>query len=478
MQWDFVLIFVFHNLFCIFAFQLTDLGCSKPIDLRTIESNLISKMPYIAPELITSEKHSCSVDYWSIGMVMYEVITGSRPFLPHLMLAQWILRVREKKSEHITIYEDESGEFIYSNQIYGENQLSIGLSQLLCDWFKLAFEWNGKQRGCVFEKNDSNQPPVKKLKFFQCIDEMLEKKLLTIFVLKTRKYLSFDVKDNTSNDELIAFIEREAKIPKEKCQFIIWSKNRSTEQFNKPRPIDLYVDGSFDKPMVFVAQIDGIELISDDKSTENVPDAINLPISVRNVLTNPEKRLKIHTLWKFARDTVYFVRNENSIHKMCLNGWFKFAQQLNHEIEMCQQNVREMQVLIYGALGALELYKQSLNILHEKRDECTTSWMEQHTRIVQNIERLVNACDKITIRYGSINRRIREVSQTELLSKRCSQDFYDIINVTKAYELLRTQMFNSNALPKAHFELFQCAFKCLKQRESLLKNKMFIETQR
>lgn len=443
-------------------------------------------MVYAAPELIISEKHSYSADYWSIAMVVYEAITGSRPFVPHLPLAQWILRVRAKESQHITIYEDDSGEFVYSNQIYAENQISLTLSKLLEPWFKLAFEWHPKQRGCVFEKPNSTEstdlPPVQVLKFFQIVDEILEKKILTIFVLTNFSYYSMEINEKTTNDDLFGFIEHNAHIPRSKCHIVIPADCRSdkTEQFNKP--IELYVDGYFDKPMIFVLQIGGIEskavTASPDKPIEDESIAIDLPISVKNVLANQEKRLKTQSLRKFASDTLHFVRNENRKYKMCLDGWHNFAMQLNHDIEMCQKNVKCKSMLIYGIRGALELYKQTLELVHEKNINLNSNWLDLYEKISVNIGRLVEACDKITIRYGSVSRRIRETSDIDLLLKRNAHDFYDIINVTKAYDSLRNQILNNNILPKPHFELFQCAYKCLSNRESLLRNKTFIEMQR
>lgn len=455
-----------------------------------MEANLVGKMVFIAPELITSVKYSYSADYWSIGMVLYEVITGLRPFVPHLPLAQWVLRVRDKKSDHITIFEDNNGEFIYSNKIYSENQLSSKFAMLLENWFKLALEWHPKQRGCVFEtpkpiesENSSEMPPVQVLKFFQNADDILAKKILTIFVLTNHKLLSMEIDENTTNEEFTAFIERETSIPISKCHIILPKENPTTQaEYQFTKPIDLYIDGCFDKPMVFATQIDEFNSnalsATGAKKTEEIV-AADVPTSVQNVLSNAhEQRLKVHSLRKFASDTLYFVRNENKKYKLCLDGWFYFAQQLSHCIDTCQQHVKQMQTTVYGVYGALELFKQTLEMAKEKSIGLDVSWLDQHSKITQHIELLVNACDKITVRFGSAYRRCRESFQNDLFVKRNTQDFYDIINVTKAYDVLCKQISNNNTPPKPHLELFQCAYKCLKQRDHLLRNEAFVEMQR
>lgn len=466
------------------------MGYAKPIDMRSVEASLVGTMEYIAPELITTEKYSCSVDYWSLGVIGYEVATGMRPFVPHLALAQWMLRVREKKSEHITIYEEDDGNFVYSNRMYAENHLSPKFSELIEGWFKLALEWNPKQRGCVFEQEQQqtpnlNSPPKNVLKFFKTIDNVLEKKLLTIFALTTHKYFSMEIDENTTNDNLLSFIERELLIPKDKCHIIIAIENISTEidkigKFTKP--IELYVDGYFDRPMIFVNEIGSgcNENATNKDSSDDLQVAIELPNSVRNVLVNHEQRLKVHSLRKFASDTLYFIRKENEKYKTCLDGWFNYALQLNHDIELCRQNVKQMHHLIYGVNGALELYEHTLKIAKKQQpdDDVHAAWCEQHAKLTQNIQLLVDACDKITVRYQSIHRRSRDVYISEILDKRNSQDYYDIANAAKAFDAVRAQVMNKKFVDKPHFELFQCAYKCLKRRDLLLRNKTFTDLKR
>lgn len=461
---------------------MTDLGCAKPVDFRSIEANLVGKMVYMAPELITTDKYTSTVDYWSLGMVIYEVITGFRAFAPHLPLAQWVLRVREKKSEHITIYENDAGEFIYSNKIYPENCISSELSRLFESWFPLALEWNPKQRGYVFERSQMLDPsssdgsaPVQVLKFFQRVEDILAKKILTIFVLNSHRIISMEIDENTTKEEFFGFIEQVAHIPISKCHVILRTANtlNGTRSFDKP--IDLYMEGCFDEPMIFVTKIDN--LLTENNIDDDKPIPVNMPHTIQNVLTNHEKRLKTHVLRKFASDTLHFVRAENRNYKLCLEGLYHFATQLNSDIELCQQNVKQMQTSIYGALGSLALYGQTLQIINEAGSHLDAVWFDQREKIAQNINRLISACDKIALRYSSLHRRIREVNQNDLLMKR-AQDFYDLNNATKAYDLLRTQIANSSTPPKPHYEMFQCAFKCLKARDFHLRNRAFVELQR
>lgn len=482
---------------------MTDLGYAKPIDMRSIEASLVGTVEYIAPELITSEKYSSSVDYWSLGIIGYEIITGFRPFVPHLPLAQWMLRVRDKKSDHIAITESDGGVFIYSNKISPENHLSVEFSRRLVDWFRLAVEWNPKQRGSVFEVKtksvkfvdgtdngqevgSSPQAPVQVLKFFNTLDDILSVKILTLFVLKRNKYLSFELGDHSTIDELLEFIEREANISKEKCHIVVPVENLSMDVVDIGRiksANELYFDNYFDKPMVFVVEIHGVEDKDSKASIESIQ--LDVPDTIRCVLVNPEQRLKPHTLRKFACDTLYFVSTENERYKTSLNGWYNYALQLNHEIELCRSDVTKINSLVHGISGALELYeatladtKQRLEKIGSKIVSPVVDDEQQMTKLKQNIQLMADACDKIVVRYQSVNRRSREISQHEIFAKRNSQDFYDVVNTTKSFEALRKQFSSKQFVDKPHFELFQCAYKCLKRRDTLLLDENYTEMQK
>lgn len=460
--------------------------------MQTIETG--KHMAYTAPEQIinTAEKYGPAVDYWSLGVIASEIATGVRPFVPHLPLAQWVLRVREKKSQHISIYEsNDGGELIYSNRIWPSNQLTSAFIDGFEHWLQLALEWNPKQRGCVFQKtlmnsNDGKDPPaqsgrspVQVLKFFDTMDDLLSQKLLTIFTLSNHQLMSIPVSEHTTMADVHAFIAQKVQIPPENCQ-IINGQSKSLTADHKP--IDLCRDDcSIDEPMIFVAQLKSLSPTTTDNGTtdSNVIFPTDIPITVQNVLKSPEKPLKPYALRRFACDAVHFVRMENRKFKLGLHGWCAFAEQLNHDIEQCQPDVRRMQSAIYGLAGALDLFKMTQQMASDKQSSPTpANEFSSITKMAQNLECLESACDKIALRHNSLHRRCREICHHELFAKRMAQEFYDLANLNRAYATLQDQMARNKLPSRPHFELFQCVFKCLKQRDTLLRNTAFCELKR
>lgn len=61
--------------------QLTDFGYTKKLRSPEATTDTFCGTPYyIAPELLTGEDYSKSVDWWSLGCVIYEMLVGISPF--------------------------------------------------------------------------------------------------------------------------------------------------------------------------------------------------------------------------------------------------------------------------------------------------------------------------------------------------------------------------------------------------------------
>ena len=61
---------------------LTDFGLAKMIDENSeVDENIYGTREYMAPEIFTSKQgYGFEVDWWAVGIVLYEIIVGFRPF--------------------------------------------------------------------------------------------------------------------------------------------------------------------------------------------------------------------------------------------------------------------------------------------------------------------------------------------------------------------------------------------------------------
>ncbi|GBC08652.1 hypothetical protein RclHR1_00830003 [Rhizophagus clarus] len=63
--------------------SITDMGLCKPADYSKLDDTnnaIYGVLPYIAPEILRGQKYTKAADVYSFGIIMYEVISGLRPY--------------------------------------------------------------------------------------------------------------------------------------------------------------------------------------------------------------------------------------------------------------------------------------------------------------------------------------------------------------------------------------------------------------
>ncbi|XP_039272906.2 cGMP-dependent protein kinase 1-like isoform X1 [Styela clava] len=63
--------------------KLVDFGFAKKIGFSRKTWTFCGTPEYVAPEIILNKGHDLSADYWSLGILMFELLTGSPPFSGH-----------------------------------------------------------------------------------------------------------------------------------------------------------------------------------------------------------------------------------------------------------------------------------------------------------------------------------------------------------------------------------------------------------
>ncbi|XP_059613038.1 inhibitor of nuclear factor kappa-B kinase subunit beta [Phlebotomus argentipes] len=484
-------------------YKLTDLGYAKMLDRQSLQASLVGTMEYLAPELLHSDKYSCTVDYWSLGLIAFEIICGCRPFLPHSSMAQWMVRVKQKRSEHICIVEDQEGKVTYRSELFSEAQVSPCFKRRLEQWLRLALEWNPKQRGFVFEtpsadgeksrgksvkfadnlQEDEDEPkadavkpgPVQVLKIFTMLDEILEKKILTVFSLFTYEFLSYEINQQNTVADLRLWIAESTQILPESLDFIL-PIIQSLQMIEEDTKLtELFIEDNFKDPMLFVMK-KGSVLDSDVKP--------KIPDSFIGVFEMPKTKLKIQVLRRFASNSYYFVRNEQRLYSTAISGIYNFALWLNDQIQKFKPSLSQMIEAAFELKGQLKIYENALSHTKEKLLEremisvlsaSFIAWQETYDKMLANANKLIEAARKIWIRYDSVLKRSREAVKNKIFEG--TEDIFSGSMLDKYYDKIRHDIIEKRISEESHKDMLRIVYKCLKDRDNILRNRDFTKYQ-
>lgn len=68
--------------------KLVDFGFAKKLQTSRKTWTFCGTPEYVAPEIILNRGHDISADYWSLGVLMFELLTGKLNGICHIELEQ------------------------------------------------------------------------------------------------------------------------------------------------------------------------------------------------------------------------------------------------------------------------------------------------------------------------------------------------------------------------------------------------------
>jgi serine/threonine protein kinase len=172
--------------------KIADFGFVKEYDANNMLDTLCGSPIYMAPEILQHKKYDAKVDLWSLGVILFEMLTNEQPFKAsnHIELLKIIETTTFKIEKHIIISKDCHD--LLKSLLVVEPRKRISFQ----DFFKHPFFNN-----YVFE--EETEEDIKKSTFIDFIDEHFNVK-----EKDEKEILSEDIVDNLNLRIYIEYIYR------------------------------------------------------------------------------------------------------------------------------------------------------------------------------------------------------------------------------------------------------------------------------
>lgn len=444
-------------------YKLIDLGYAKELDAKSICASFVGTLQYLAPELLYSKTYSCSVDYWSMGLVAFEIMCGTRPFLPNKSPAQWMYEVNKKTHDIICIYQTESeASVVSSKEIFAENLVSSCFKGDIEKWLQLALEYNPRQRG----RNSENE-----LEIFTCLKNILCKKIVTVFSMCSTDVFSYEIDECTQVTTLQGWIERDTKILKSE-QLLLSFKCDSIDLHGLATQ---FFDESYCEPMLYVFKKSELVLRDIKRTT--------YPASVRDMLVDASVKQAYYYQKRSYAHALYYIFKETTLYNTILDACHLRIKYISKICDHCTHLCRQMNVSIQQLISQKDFSKQILEFDFEQYlknySQKAEHWNESFNKICERIDKLYGICSQITVRQESVYRRATalNVCFNKEYSKHNSHDLNELLDeALSCYSLIkckpkdeRNKKESSKGMANILFEVLRTCHKLLTEDITLKK---------
>uniref|UniRef100_A0A3P9JXL6 Inhibitor of nuclear factor kappa-B kinase subunit alpha n=1 Tax=Oryzias latipes TaxID=8090 RepID=A0A3P9JXL6_ORYLA len=275
--------------------KIIDLGYAKDLDQGSLCTSFVGTLQYLAPELFESKPYTVSVDYWSLGTVLFECICGFRPFLHHMQPVQWTSKVKNKGPKDIMAVEDMNGEVRFSAHLPYPNNLSRPLLEPIESLLQMLLLWDPSTRGGGLD------PETNKPYFYSVLHNILSMKVIHVLDMTSAQLHSLDLGTDESLLSLQLRLEAQtqAHISPQSQELLLETGNSLDPR--RP-PIQFLPEGlrGWDNSIVFLFHT-SLNKYSGPLTARPLPESVNF------IVRETKTQLPLSTLKKVWAEAVSYV---------------------------------------------------------------------------------------------------------------------------------------------------------------------------
>lgn len=455
-------------------YKLIDLGYAKEIDSKSVCASFVGTLQYLAPEILYSKTYSNSVDFWSFGLVAFEIISGLRPFLPNMAPVQWMPHIKKKAPENISVYETFHGDIEYSDEIFPEVYISKPFKTYMEKWLKVALEWDPKLRGrdspskVTFNLPEEKGPSNSNVILFTYLEEILAKRIIKIFSVSTLSQIAYEIDENETIGVLKILIQKETNILIQ--DQILISKLTYADIANN----DVVSKYWNDQGNIALYLFNKVHIIKD-----NVEPLV--PKSVQRSLEHPKALYNFNNSQTLYKNGFYFVINQMELYDALITGLFVRAESLRQESRQLllkhnnvDKSIGQLVTKQETVLKMIETGKRHINNLKEKSMDTTylggfEKLFSDSDDLTEKINKLQSAWSQLTTRLQSAARRSNESLSSDLNNFIAKYNYQAIfLDAQKAYMFYRKHEKEYRIKERQCHDIMKICYDCLKLRSKIL----------
>lgn len=353
-------------------YKLTDFGLSRLAPDKTIVQSVVGTRHYYAPEVVDSGKYNNKVDYWSMGIIAYELATGTLPFIPHQNVFDIHMNIKSKPRTCIAITEDFEYEkqFHFHKNLPVAHHLTVPWEAELVKWLALALDVDYSKRGTsgATDEVQLGAPNAACPLIFSEIDRLIEIKVLTLFAACSYKRIECVVTPQMTMFELATFIAKEAQLQIASIYLLLPTGHPHKRITMATRPIDLFVadwrDSSEESgnPPVMVYIFSAMQ-----HCEYSAPDPCMTDL-VRYFCNNSKgNNLRNWIMERLILDLHYMLSKEHSNVRTLLFGFREYALTLEHEMLDYQHYIKLLEKEKDKCYGAMEQFLKLLEAAKQQK---------------------------------------------------------------------------------------------------------------
>ena len=438
--------------------------------MSSLALSFVGTLQYIAPELFLSQTYSKSVDYWSLGFITHEIVTGHRPFLPNMSPGQWMEHVQTKSLEDICIYQDVfTGKITKSRTFFPEHQLDGSVAEELQVWLRSLLKWDSNNRG----KDEHGQVCV-----FSQLGDILSKIRIQVVSMDFGIHgLDFVVGEASTGQDLQQHVERASGLAPAN-QLILGSSGCEIHASHALHPI---FDRTSEDCRVFV--FDRLQ-VRKDPGQQIRCLKLSIPTSIQPFLAKPRLEVTYPEKKLIYSHAVHFTKQENQMSHLFglgLKVLVLYLLNKTKEVNVASQIVGKT---FERVSAKVELFQESL--FHDKekyleqskrKDHITSaqifdSWHTAERDVAHHVSRLNETKLMADNLLKNVNILAVDVqkSKSELMQQQEDMNLQDFVDKSiLRFESLKKIPVEGRKEKDSVMEVAQIIVKCLKQRDRNLQ---------